>query len=217
MTRSLRVGVIGAGVVAAEIHVPGYKACPDSEILSIASASWTSAERLAQRFGIEHVHKDVRGLLGDPQIDAVSLCTPPDTHRDLAEAAVRAGKHVLVEKPIATSLDDLNAIRRLASESTQVVDVVRNERFMKFNWRVRATVVEGAVGDVLGILQTISTTGPENWSPTATWFRDPVRAGGGAVVDLAVHKADLAGWITGRPLLEGSPHVIRDDPDIEEH
>jgi predicted dehydrogenase len=199
MTRRLRVGILGAGAAAAEIHAPGYAACQSAELVAVASATRASADRLAERFGIPTVHPTPEGLLHDPDVDAVSVCTPPALHRDLAERACAAGKHVLIEKPIATALEDVEALREMAARTATVVDVVRNERFMAFNRQAKELVATGAVGDVQVILQTISTDGPESWSPTARWFRDPARSGGGAMLDLAVHKADLAAWLTDRP------------------
>lgn len=199
MTRRLRVGILGAGAAAAELHVPGYIACPSAELVAVASATQASAHRLAERFGIPVVHPTSEKLLQDTGVDAVSICTPPVFHRHLAEQACAAEKHVLIEKPIATTLEDVEALRQMAARSATVVDVVRNERFMAFNRQAKELIATGAVGDAQVILQTISTDGPESWSPTAQWFRDPARSGGGALLDLAVHKADLAAWLIDRP------------------
>lgn len=218
MTRApLRVGIVGAGMVAGAIHAPGYVACADAELCAVTSARRSSAARLAEEHAVACVHDSPDDLFTDPDIDAVSICTPPSTHRALVEAAVAAGKHVLLEKPIATSLDDLDAIHHLAREADVVVDIVRNERFMEFNRQVRDAVAQGMIGEPLGILQTISTTGPEAWAPDSTWFRDGARAGGGALIDLAVHKADQAGWIAGRGLVERSIWLIAGGPaEVEE-
>lgn len=216
MVRELRVGVIGAGVVAREIHVPGYAGCPRADVAAVASASVESANRLARVAGAARVFSTPGELLADSDIEAVSICTPPHSHRELVEAATAAGKHVLVEKPIATTLHDLDAIVALARRTELVVDVVRNERFMAFNRRVRAAVVDGFVGEPLGILQSISTTGPESWAPAAGWFRDAARSGGGALIDLGVHKVDQACWIAGRPLSDARPAVFRERGEIEQ-
>jgi predicted dehydrogenase len=214
-SQHLRVGVIGAGVVARQIHAPGYAAAPQAELAGVASATRASAERLAGEVGNIAVYDEVAALLADEAIDAVSICTPPATHRELVEAALAGGKHVLLEKPIAPTLDEVEAIRRLARESDRVVEVVRNERFMEFNERVRDAVREGAVGDPLAILQTTSIIGPDVWAPSATWVRDPA-TGGGALLDLGVHKTDLALWLSGRELVEESPMALRDSEAIED-
>src|SRR5215216_4707952 len=91
LTRRLRVGILGAGAAAAEIHAPGYAACQSAELVAVASATRASAHRLAERFGIPTVHPTPEGLLHDPDVDAVSICTPPAFHRDLAEQACAAG------------------------------------------------------------------------------------------------------------------------------
>jgi UDP-N-acetylglucosamine 3-dehydrogenase len=191
----LRVGIVGAGEAAARLHLPGYVASPDAEVVAIASRRRAPAEALAARFAIPRVCGSPAELLAQTDVDAVSICTPPSTHADLLEMACAAGKHVLLEKPIATSLGSLDLMRRLAQESRSTIEVVHNERFMDFNLGARRIVRSRRLGEVQAIVQFVGTTGPESWTEGGGWYRSPDVAGGGALIDLAVHKIDVAGWL----------------------
>src|SRR4029077_18035023 len=158
---------------------------------------------LAAKYGIKKVFNSVDDLLADQSIQAVSISTPPSTHEPLAAQAVKAGKHVLIEKPVSTSLEALDRIREVAKSSRSVVELVHNERFMDFNIQAKEIINSGRLGEVQAIQQFIGTTGPEAWTSNAGWFRDPARSGGGVLMDLAVHKIDLAGWLLDRQLRPG--------------
>jgi UDP-N-acetylglucosamine 3-dehydrogenase len=200
----LRVGVVGAGGSASVIHLPGYAANHDVQIVAIASLDHDASRRQAEKYSIPKVFESVDQLIGDPDVQAISVCTPPATHEPIATQAVRAGKHVLIEKPVSTSLAALHRIKTLAREAAVVVDLVHNERFMDFNLKAKDVIKQGGLGEIQAIIQFIGTTGPESWTANAGWFRDPKTSGGGVLMDLAVHKIDLAGWLLERPILQGA-------------
>jgi predicted dehydrogenase len=221
----LGVGVVGAGGSAAAIHLPGYAANDDVEIVGIASLDRDASERLANQYGIPHICDSADELLANASVEAISVCTPPATHEPIATKAVQAGKHVLIEKPVSTTIESLDRIRAMAASASVVVDLVHNERFMDFNIRAKERIRSGAVGQIQAVIQFIGTTGPEDWSPGAKWFRDPKHSGGGVLMDLSVHKIDLAGWLVDRPIRPGasaqfdgevedlaSVHLIADGP-----
>lgn len=206
----IKIGIIGAGEVVKAIHVQGYRECNHVEIRGIASRNKKNAEIVAQAYNIPLVYSNYTELLCDSEINAVSICTPPSTHYDLAKEAIARGKHVLIEKPIATRLDEVVELANLAKKAQVVVQVVRNERFMELHLRVKEIVHSGEMGEVLAIVQSVSTTGPESWAPQANWFRIPSIAGGGALLDLGVHKVDLATWILDQEISDVSkPEVNR--------
>jgi UDP-N-acetylglucosamine 3-dehydrogenase len=198
--KRLGVGVVGAGGSASAIHLPGYAASPDVELVGIASLDRDASRAAAQKFGIRQIHESVDELLADPAVEAISVCTPPATHEPIAQKAVEAGKHVLIEKPVSITIDALDRIKRMALDADVVIDLVHNERFMDFNLRAKELIAEGALGEIQAVIQFIGTTGPEAWTTNAGWFRDPKTSGGGVLMDLAVHKIDLAGWLLDRSI-----------------
>ncbi len=198
--KPLRVALVGAGMSASALHLPGYAANPDVRIVGITSLDHEASQRLASQYEIPKVYRSVEALMKDTDVQAISVSTPPATHEPIARQAIEAGKHVLIEKPVATSLEALDSIKQMARHADTIVDLVHNERFMDFNLKAKQVVKEGRLGQVQAVIQFIGTAGPEAWSPTAGWFRDPKRSGGGVLMDLAVHKIDLAGWLLDRPL-----------------
>src|SRR5215472_6966443 len=103
--RPLRVGVIGTGF-GATVHVPAFNASPDFEVVAIVSRHKENAERVAEDHGIGWSGDDYRSMLRDVDLDVVSIAVPGGLHHEIAIAAARAGRHVLCEKPFATSLTE---------------------------------------------------------------------------------------------------------------
>jgi UDP-N-acetylglucosamine 3-dehydrogenase len=205
----LRAGIVGAGAAAREIHAPAYAACEGVVLAGIAARRPDAAQALAGQFDGAAAHPSIESLLEADAVDMVSICTPPDTHRELAERAVAAGKHVLIEKPVAHTLADVAALRELAADAATVVDVVRNERYMELHRAARELVAGGAIGAVTGALLFTSTTGPDDWTGGASWPKDAGRGGGGVVLDLGVHKVDLVAWLAGAEIVEVTPALTR--------
>ncbi len=196
--------MVGAGMSASAIHLPGYAANPGAKIVGITSLDAEASQRLAEKYAIQKIYKSVEAMMKDTDVQAISVSTPPATHGPIARQAIEAGKHVLIEKPVATSLGALDQIKEMARQANTVVDLVHNERFMDFNLKAKQVVANKRLGDIQAVIQFIGTTGPEAWSPIAKWFRDPTHSGGGVLMDLAVHKIDLAGWLLDRPLEPGA-------------
>ncbi|MEO8091433.1 MAG: Gfo/Idh/MocA family oxidoreductase [bacterium] len=206
----LRVGIAGAGAAAAALHAPGYIARDGCRLAGVASRTVERATRLAEEFGVPAVFPTIPELISSPEIDAVSICTPPHTHRELAEMAVAAGKHVLIEKPVAHTIEDVNALRKLAESAEVVVEVVRNERFMELHEVAREVVSSGRLGEIVSALFFTSTTGPDDWTGGSAWPKQAALGGGGVLLDLGVHKVDLAAWLLQSEIVDVTPALVQD-------
>lgn len=191
----LRAGIIGAGFIA-EAHARAYAALPAGRVslTVVADPRLDQAERLAARHGARAV-ADVESLLG-AGVDVVSVCTPTPTHADIAIAAMRAGKHVLCEKPIARSLDQAGAMLGAARESGVKFMVGHVSRYEADHRKSKEVVESGDLGALRMGFQSITGAFPE-WS-TRGWFAD-VSQSGGPVLDLAIHSFDYLLWMFGRP------------------
>ncbi len=99
--RTLRVGIIGTGGIASGAHIPGYQRTPGVELYAACDVVEERAQAMAEKFSIPHVFTDYEQMLKLPELDVVSVCTPPFAHKDATIAALQAGKHVLCEKPMA--------------------------------------------------------------------------------------------------------------------
>ncbi len=151
---------------------------------------------------------ELADFLATPGLEAVYVATPNHLHRPIVEAAARAGKHVLCEKPMATSLADAEAMVAACRESGVRYATAFDQRFQARHRRLRELVHEGRLGKITAVRVHYACWTPADWSPPTTagmhdnWRIDPARAGGGAFIDLAPHGLDLAQVLLGEPLVE---------------
>ena len=153
-------------------------------------------------------HADLVNFLATPGLEAVYVATPNHLHRPIVEAAARAGKHVLCEKPMATTLADAEAMVAACHENGVRYATAFDQRFQARHRRLRELVREGRLGQITAVRVHYACWTPADWSPPATegthdnWRVDPARAGGGAFIDLAPHGLDLVQVLLGEPLVE---------------
>lgn len=203
MTDPLRVAVVGCGLAARRLHFPAYAALPDAEVVVVASGRRSTAEEAAKEFDVPRVAERWEDVVDDPEVDAVDVCTPNTLHAPVAAAAARAGKHVLVEKPMATTAEDADAMVVAARDAGVVLAVAHNLRFVPVYEEARRIVAEGAIGRIVGGRAILAHAGPdETWGATGDWFWTEADAGGGAFLDLGVHVVDLVRWIVDEPVVE---------------
>lgn len=149
----LGVGLVGAGAIARSAHLPAYAEW-GIPVVAVASRNVDDARRLAEDFGIDTVHDRVDDLLADPRVGVVDLATGPTGRVDLIAAAVRAGKHVLAQKPLAVAASELDRLAPVLAEARERgirVAVNQNGRWAPA-WRIATQLVRaGAVGDVVGV------------------------------------------------------------------
>jgi predicted dehydrogenase len=153
------------------------------------------ARALAARYGVERVHTDVEALLADDGVQAVSLCTANASHAELAVAVLQAGRHVLVEKPLATTLADALAVERAAAASGCVAQVGFVRRFSGNVVALKRFVDAGELGEVYyGRATNLRRAGHPGG-----WYGDRERSGGGPLIDIGSHVLDLCWYLMGRP------------------
>ncbi|ADO75007.1 Gfo/Idh/MocA family protein [Stigmatella aurantiaca] len=198
--KRIRVGIIGTGF-ARSTQVPAFQACPGVEVVSIASSRVERAETVARDLGIPHGAGDWREVVDNPQVDLVSIVTPPHLHHAMALAALQAGKAVLCEKP--TSLDAAEAeIMWLAAEQRGTLALLDHElRFLPSRQRMRELVQSGELGTLYHArvyYRSDNRAGPERaWD----WWSDMSR-GGGLLGAIGSHAVDSLRFVLGREPLE---------------
>jgi predicted dehydrogenase len=148
--RRLRVGIVGLGAFG-ESHIRAYRALPNVEIAAVASRSPARAKEIAEIYGIPAWYGSHEELIADATIDAVSVTTAEHEHRAPAVTALRSGKHVLVEKPIATTLDDAEAILAAAREASRILMPGHILRFEPKYAGAREAAASGALGQIVSI------------------------------------------------------------------
>jgi predicted dehydrogenase len=192
---SLRVGLLGAGWIM-DYHARAVIEHPGAELVAASSWREPSLARLAGRHGIPRTTTDWRELAADPAVDAAVIGTPNALHAPQAVAFLEAGKHVLVEKPMARNLGEADAMLAAAGRSGARLMVAHCWRFHDDVLALRARVAAGELGEVV---KTRGYGVHAGWGPSG-WFTDPELAGGGALVDMGVHAIDTTRFLLGDPL-----------------
>ena len=191
---TIRIGMIGSGFMgltyseAIARHVQGAK------LTAIAGGS--RAPQLAQEYGVP-AEKSVEALLARKDVDAVILATPDQFHREQAVQAAAAGKHVLVEKPMAPSVVDCDAMIAACAKAGVNLAVVKTERFRKITQKAKEYIDDGTIGPVW-MVRTISSfpiTLTKEISQTRRWMYEP--RSGGLFLGMATHNTDFLRWLTG--------------------
>ena len=198
----LKVGVIGAGKVAERMHLPGFAAVRGCRVTAIADVNRKLAGEIAEKSGIAEVYGDYRKMLADSDIDAVSVCTPNFLHCQMCVDSSRAGKHVMVEKPIATSMQEVKRMVAAAKKAKRILMVEQPQRFRPAHEAAAEQVARKAVGRIVHVIGRFGHAGPEGWAPGSKWFFNTKQAFGGAMADLGIHLIDLMRFIVPTPIVE---------------
>lgn len=188
---TVRVGLIGYGYVGKTFHAPMITATPGLELVAIASSR--AADVQADHPGVDV--GDAEGLIARADVDLVVIASPNDTHRPLAEAALIAGHHVVVDKPFTLSLKDARAVVDAADRSGRIVSVFQNRRWDSDYLGIKQVIEDGLIGEVAHFESHIDRFRP---SPRDRWRENP-GPGGGLWFDLGPHLADQALQLFGLP------------------
>jgi predicted dehydrogenase len=190
----MRIALFGSGWIM-DFHARGVREHPRGEL--VAAANWRpeSLAALAERHDIPRVTTDWRELAADDRIDAVVIGTPNALHAPQAIACLEAGKHVMVEKPMARTAGEAAAMNHAARASGASLMVAHCWRFRDEVRALRARIAGGELGE---ITKTRGYGVHAGWGPSG-WFTDAELAGGGALLDMGVHAIDTARYLLGDP------------------
>ena len=190
--KPIGIGMIGAGYIAG-YHVAGLRAAGGADVRVIAGRDPTRAAAAAARYGIPNGIADWRAVLARSDVAAVVVTTPDDTHEEIAIAAAAAGKHILLQKPMAPTADECRRVIAAARAAGVCLQVSFMHRYFEEVIRARELLAEGAIGRVFSIRMRNATPGPD-WN---AWFYSKARVGGGVVMQLGVHGIDLLRHLFG--------------------
>ena len=205
----VRVGIIGCGKIAQVRHIPEYLDNPNAKLTGLYDLNLQRAKNLAEKYGCKF-YESIEEMLADPEIDAVSVCVANHVHAEITIAALKAGKHVLCEKPMATKLKDCQMMVDTAEQMGKKLMIGQNQRFAKAHAEAKKLIESGDIGSVLTFKTTFGHGGPETWSVDAgpqNWFFDKKRAAMGAMADLGVHKTDLIQYLLNDTVEETTAKV----------
>jgi len=197
MSDKIKAAVIGLGVGMA--HAKGYQACPDAELYAVCDIDQQRLHERGDLLGIprERQFPDLNELLSLPELDVVSICLPNFLHAPITLQAFQAGKHVLCEKPMATSASEAQKMIDAASAAGKMLMVCFNYRFRDDSRWLKSLQEGGKLGDVYfartGWMRCVGIPG------FGGWFTQKGKSGGGPLIDLGVHVLDLTLWLMGYP------------------
>lgn len=187
----VRAGIIGSGIVA-DFQASALAQAPNCEIVAVASPNLHRVVDFAKRHDIPRALTNYRDLLKIDELDVVTLAIPNDLHAEIAIDAAAAGKHVICAKPLATTLQDADAMIAACAEANVQLMYAEPHCFAPKYVRARELAQSGALGEIFLIKHSIEQSGPPN-----SWAWDIARSGGGAALDLGVQGIVFARWLLG--------------------
>jgi len=209
------LAIVGCGGMIAGVHAAALKEIPDARLVG----AWSRSAEKTQRFSDQHQVRAYRSheeLLGDPEIQAVSICLPSGHHAEYGMRAASAGKHVIVEKPIDTTIAKARALIDTCKQSRVRLSVIFQSRFTPAAKKVRKALDQGLLGRlILGDAYIKWYRSPEYYKSSA-WRGTKAIDGGGALINQAIHTIDLLQWMMGgvsrlNGLVRTSTHAIESE------
>ncbi len=192
--KSINVGVIGTGSISA-MHLQSYQKHANANLLAVCDLNEERARLAAEKYGATKVFTDYRELLADPEIDAVSICTWNNTHAEISIAALNAGKHVLVEKPLCRTVEEALRVQEAVKSSGKLLQVGFVRRYDPNAQMLREFADKGEFGEIY----FAKASSIRRLGNPGGWFSDIERSGGGPLIDIGVHVIDLCWYMMGRP------------------
>ena len=196
MSPKVRFALVGAGGIAGS-YAQALTDHPDAELVSVADVRLAAAEAVAARVTGCRAFDRYPSLAEGPEFDAAIICTPPNTHEEIVCHFLRAGKHVLCEKPFTLGTDSARRMLFAAGQTGRVLTMASKFRYVADVIRAKQFITEGLIGDVV-LFENAFTSRVDM---RARWNSDPAVSGGGVLIDNGAHSLDLTRYFLG-PLVE---------------
>lgn len=193
-------GFIGCGEVTEKKSGPAFNEVPGSHVVAVMSRNAEKAESYAKRHNIKKWYTDPLELINDPEINAIYIATPPSSHATFAIMAMKAGKPVYIEKPLAASYEDCARINRISEQTGVPCFVAYYRRYLPYFQKVKQIIQSGAIGTPANVQIRFSVPPRDldyKSNGSLPWRLQPDIAGGGYFYDLAPHQLDLIQDIFG--------------------
>ena len=193
----MKIGVIGCGTIANAQHIPAYMKNEKAEIKYFCDVIFERAEEAVKKYGVGKAVADYNDVLSDPEVEAISVCTPNKMHSEIAIAALKAGKHVLCEKPAARLYSEALEMQKAQHESGKVLNIGVVNRFNMGVNKLKEMIDDGALGEVYQVY--VSFRAHRSIPGLGGAFTTKEIAGGGVMIDWGVHFFDIVMYACGDP------------------
>ncbi len=197
MSETLKVGIVGAGAITQVAHLPILRRLKGVEVVAICDTDVTKARALANRFGVRDAFSDIEEILEYEQLDAVAICTPNHLHEPHAIAALSAGVHVLVERPLALTYTGVQRVLKQAEKRNRQLMIGMNHRYRTDVQIVRSFIQSGELGKIESVRGSWHVFRPSR--AQLGWRQRRDESGGGALLDLGGAILDLGLWLANNP------------------
>jgi predicted dehydrogenase len=192
---TLKVGIIGVGGIA-RTHMPGWAASPHAEVVAGSDINETILQKWGQDNHVSKLSTRAEDIINDPSIDIIDVCTPNRYHAPLTIAALKAGKHVICEKPLAPTPEEIHQMIAARNESGKMLMTAQHFRFKGNSRALKAEIDKGVLGDIYHARSWMLRRAAFLPGPG---FVLKQHSGGGATIDIGVHILDLTLWMMGNP------------------
>ncbi|MGH7791221.1 MAG: Gfo/Idh/MocA family protein [Thermodesulfobacteriota bacterium] len=196
----LKIGVIGCGWAGATLHLPALQSLHDAKVVALADIDQERLKQVGDKFHIKNRHADFRNLIENEEVEVVAVCVPASSHAEIALAALDAGKHVFIEKPLALSIEEIDLLMEKAKGSTCKTTVGFNLRSHRLVREARKMIREGSLGKIESI-RTAWTSDVRHYRNMPEW-RNKREMGGGTLIEIAIHHFDLWRFLLGSEVEE---------------
>ena len=197
--KKIKVAVIGCGTIARSAHLPSYSRNPLVEIKYVVDIKHERAIEMAEKYNVPYAIKDFREMLKDDEVEAVSICTPNNTHAPIAIECLNAGKNVLCEKPASVNLEHVMEMKEAADRNSKILNIGVVNRFNTAVNKVKEIIENGELGKLYHVY--CSFRAHRSIPGLGGQFTTKEVAGGGVLIDWGVHFLDLIFYCTGSPKL----------------
>ena len=211
----IRFGILGCGMIA-QIHADALKNIEDAKLAGVTDIYMESAKAFAQKNAVT-VYESYEAMLEDGNIDAICICTPSGLHAEAAIKALEAGKHVVLEKPMALTVEDADAVNEAVKKSGCLLTVISQLRFSKDVQRIKTLVEAGAFGKLAFCDLYMKYWRDPSYYASSTWKGTFKFDGGGALMNQGIHGVDLLLYIAGNAAVsKGKVRTISHDIEVED-
>ncbi len=207
MVGKMKVGMIGLGGIS-KTHMPGWIDNPYTEVVAGYDVAEPAVLAWSEKWGIDKISTHQDDLINDPSIDIIDICTPNNYHAPIAIAAMKAGKHVICEKPLAPNPQLIRDMIAARDESGKMLMTAQHFRFTPAAKAMKAEIDTGVLGQIYHARSWMLRRAA---APTRPGFILKEQATGGAVIDIGVHILDLTLWFMGNPKPVSVTGVARSD------
>jgi len=192
--KKVKWGVLGAGGIADRRTLPGMMLAKNAELVAVMEINMEFAEKLRAKYNAKRAYDNTEALVNDPEVECVYIASPVVCHRDQIIACAKAGKHLLVEKPVAMTLEEDEELVKICKDAGILTATGFMMRYGAYNMAIKKLIEDGALGQIVSCRAQLTCWYPE--IPGA-WRQNKKLSGGGALIDMGIHCIDLIEYMTG--------------------